>query len=367
MASVSFRIPVLLRTVALALPLVAAPAAAGTQVHKIWGPLLPADGGVWVEAAPRTDGSALAATGNAVSQIDRQGALTPLGQGESALLNPGSESYALRHGGGYDIYDAAGQPLGAYPGSGSALQPYEIVKLIPGTELLYAPAMQPREELGVVDSARIFDAGLHLIGDFPAPGLEISRFAADRIVYTQPRALVARRLAGTLLWQAEIDVHKFETAADRSIVVPRYVKGQVLHYLQGKRVAAQAVDGVVWNLAIAPSGHYSAATTRTVLYLFEDGHLVSSVPLRVGAISSLAVSDRGEALVGTQPAATTTGAPGGAEIFLYDLQGQLLWRETLGVDRNGYRPLVHFAPGGDGFAVIEKRGLSTYTIERSQP
>jgi len=353
MSSVSTRILLAASLVALA----AAQAEAGTQVRKIWGPLLPREGGVFVDAAPRAGGSVLAATGNAVSTIDPQGAATLLGQGEEALLNPGGESYALRGKGRLEIYDAGAQSLGGYPAAGSTLRPYDIVKLIPGTELLYAPLVQPQEELGVVDSARIFDANLHPIGDFPAAGLEISRFGPDRIVYTQPGLLAARRLDGKPLWQAEVDVHKFETAADRSIVVPRFVKGQVLHYFQGKRIGAQAVDGVVWNLAIAPAGHFSAATTRTVLYLFEDGRLLDSVPLRVTSVSSLAVSDRGEVLIGAQP----------AQIFLYDAEGSLLWREEVGTDSSGYRPVVRFAPKGDRFLVIEKRGLSAYGIERSQP
>jgi len=352
--------PSLSNRILLAVPLfvlAAAQAEAGTQVHKLWGPLLPQDGGTFVDAAPRAGGSVLAATGNAVSTIDPQGAATLLGQGESALLNPGGESYALRRKGSLEIYDAAAQRLGGYPASGSTLRSYDIVKLIPGTELLYAPGVQPQEELGVVESARIFDANLHPVGDFPASGLEISRFGPDRIVYTQPGILAARRLDGRPLWEAEIDVHKFETAADRTILVPRFVKGKVFHYLQGKRVAAQPVDGVVWNLAIAPAGHFSAATTRTVLYLFKDGQLLSSVPLRVSSASSLAVSDRGEVLIGAQP----------AQVFLYDAQGSLLWREEAGTDDSGYRPAVRFDPKGDRFLVIEKRGLSAYAIERSQP
>lgn len=337
----------------------AASAEAGIQVQKVWGPLLP-QAGIFVDAAPRADGSVLAATGDAVSAIDPQGAVTLLGQGRSALLNPGGESYALRRQqGGFDIYDAAAHLLGT---SSS-----EIFKLIPGTELLYAPGVQTREETGTIESVRIFDAALHPIGDFPAPGLELSRFGSDRIVYTQPGALIARRLDGRPLWEAEVDVHKLETAADRTILVPRLVKGQVLHYFQGKRAAAQSVDGVVWNLAIAPAGRFSAATTRTVLYLFEDGRLRAGVPLRVSSASSLAVSDRGEVLVSGQPAATVTGAPAPAEIFLYDAQGRLLWQEPAGIDRSGYRPAVRFAPGGDRFVVIEKRGLSAYLIERSQP
>jgi hypothetical protein len=344
----------------LALPLfvlAAARAEAGTQVHKIWGPLLSQDGGVFVDAAPRAGGFVLAATGNAVSQIDPQGAVTLLGQGESALLNPGGESYVLRRKGSLEIYDSATQSLGSYPAAGSTLRPYDIVKLIPGTELLYAPGVQPQEELGVVESVRIFDSNLHPIGDFPASGLEISRFEPDRIVYTQPGALTARRLDGKPLWEAEVDVHKFETAADRTILVSRLVKGKVFHYLQGKRTAAQSVEGVVWNLAIAPAGHFSAATTRTVLYLFKDGLLLRTVPLRVSSASSLAVSDRGEVLIGGQP----------AQIFLYDAQGSLLWQEKAGLDPNGYRPAVRFDPKGDRFLVIEQRGLSAYGIERSQP
>jgi hypothetical protein len=103
--------------------------------------------------------------------------------------------------------------------------------------------------------------------------------------------------------------------------------------------------------------HFSAATTRTILYIFKDGLLLRSVPLRVSSASSLAVSDRGEVLIGAQP----------AEVFLYDAQGGLLWQEKVGADPSGYRPAVRFDPKGDLFLVIEKSGLSAYTIERSQP
>lgn len=128
---------------------------------------------------------------------------------------------------------------------------------------------------------------------------------------------------------------------------------------------------MVWNLTISPSGRFSAATTRSVLYLFRDGILTRTVPLRVAYANSLAVSDRGEALVGAQtikPAATGAAqSPGPAQIVLYDARGQLLWKEAVGIDRKGYRPAVGFAPGGDRFVVVEKRGVSSYQIKRSQP
>jgi len=348
------------------LTLLALPAAA-VQVAKVWGPLLPKDGGLFVEAVPRDDGSALAATGNAVSEVDPQGGVRPLGGGDLAVLNPDGASYALRRQSDLQIFDLTGPQLGTRPG----IRPYEFFKLIPGGKLLYAPRVEPREETGRITRVRILAPDQKPVGDFAAPGLEISRFGPDRIVYTQPKVLIARRLDGSPLWKAAVDVHKLETAADRTILVPRYVKGRVLHYLQGKRVSAQAVEGVVWNLAIAPSGRFSAATTRTILYIFRDGRLLKAVPLRLAYANSLAVSDRGEALVGGQTirGATTGAAPaaGPAQILLYDAQGRLLWKEEVGIDRNGYRPAVRFAPGGDRFVVIEKRGLSAWRIERSRP
>jgi hypothetical protein len=334
--------------------LTAASAEAGTQVQKVWGPLLPREGGFFLEAAPRDDGSVLAATGKAVSAIDPQGGVSLLGQGDRALLNPGGETYALLHQGNLDVFDAVGQPLGGFAVTGSGR---DIFKLIPGTDLVYAPRVHASEETVGIDSVRIVDPNLKPVGEFDAHGLEISRFAADRIVFTQPKLLEARGLDGSLLWHAEVDVHKLETAADWAIVVPRYRKGQVLHYFKGERAGAQAVEGTVWNLAISPAGRFSVATTRTILYLFQDGRLIQSIPIRVESISAVDVSDRGEVLVSGQP----------AQMFLYDSRGALLWQEAGGADPNAYRPGIHFAPKGDRFIVIEKRGLSAYAIERSQP
>lgn len=341
-------------------------AASGIQVERQWGPLRSGDGAVFLEAVPRADGSALVATGNSVFRIEPEGTVAPLGSGDQALLNPDGETFALVRAGDLTLYEASVAGVSARPaelGKLPHLDPFQIVKLIPGGKLLYAPRVRVREETPWVESARILRPDLTPVADFPAQNLEISRFAAGSgsIVYTQPHALTARRLDGGALWRAEVDVFDLETAAERTILVPRYVKGIVAHYLRGERIGSQAVEGVVWNLAISPSGRASAATTRDVLYLFRDGRLTGQVSLRVAYANSLAVSDRGEALVGGQ------SDQGVARLLLFDSLGKPLWSEEGGVDRNGYRPAVRFAPDGERFVVIEKRGLSAYRIERGQP
>jgi hypothetical protein len=242
-------------------------AAAGLQVKRQWGPLRSGGGGLFLEAAPRADGAVLAGTGNAVFRIEPEGTVAPLGSGDQALLNPDGATFGLVRAGDLTLYEAsvAGGSAGpAELGKLPHLDPFQIVKLIPGGKLLYAPRVQVREETAWVESARILRPDLTPVAEFPAQGLEISRFAAGSgsIVYTQPHTLTARRLDGGALWRAEVDVSDLETAADRTILVPRYVKGTVAHYLRGERIGSQAVEGVVWNLAISPSGRASAATTR---------------------------------------------------------------------------------------------------------
>lgn len=327
------------------------------DVKKAWGetPVQPPGGGDFVEASPRPGGGWLAATDSRVFSVSAEGALAPVASGERAVSNPGGDTFGLYQGGGFRVFDAAGAPLGTFPG----VEPFQYFKLIPGGNLVFAPRVRVTQETGTVESVRILRPDGSVVADFLAPGLEISRLSPDRIVYTQPSSLTARRLDGTVLWSAPRAVHKLESTGDRTLLVPRFVQGQVVHLSGAAEVASTAVDGTVWNLAMAPQGTYSAATTRTSLYVFQDGQPAAEVRLPVASANSLAVSDRGEILVGGQ------GPGGEGRILLYHFQGNLLWEGPAGLDRAGYRPAVHFAPGGDRFLVLERQGLTAYDIVRS--
>ncbi|HEX6862430.1 MAG TPA: calcium-binding protein, partial [Thermoanaerobaculia bacterium] len=328
------------------------------DVKKAWGdaPVVAPGGEVFVDAAPRPGGGFLAATGGKVFSVSPAGAVAPLGSGDRAFLNPGGDTFGILQGNTFRVFDASGALLGSLPLEGA----FSYFKLIPGGDLVFAPRVTTLgHEKGRVDRLRILRPDASVVADVPAPGLEISRLFADRIVYTLPSALIARRLDGTVLWNAPVDVHKLESAADRTILVPRYVPGRVIHLLGATQTSITNVDGVVWNLAMAPGGRFSAATTQTALYVFRDGELTAEIRLPVTYANSLAISDRGEALVGSQ------GAEGEGRAFLYHWQGNLLWEDAAATDRDAYRPAVRFAPGGDRFLLIEQRGLTAYDILRS--
>lgn len=330
-------------------------AAPSVQVRKAWGPMGP-PAGVVVDVAPRKDGSVLAASGNAVFSFDPAGQTLPVAEGGAAVLDPTGRTFGLQRDDAFQVFDGEGQPLGSLP----AL-PHSLFKLAPGGRAVYAPRVVVRREFGVVEDARLLRPDGTRLAEFPARGLDISRLLADRFVYTLPDSLHARSLDGTELWSARVQVHKFETAGERTILVRRYVPGEVLHFEREKRLSEAKVEGVVWNLAISPDSRFSAATTRTTLSLFRDGKLTATLRLPLAYANSLDVSDRGEALVGGQD------AKGAAAILLYDPQGTLLWRGSGGEDSSGYRPGVRFFPGGDRFLVIERQGLTAYDVSRSQP
>jgi hypothetical protein len=345
-----------LTLVALGLAIVQGAQGAGAQVQKAWGPVPAPQDGVFVEAAPRTDGTVLAATGNAVFLLGPGGALKPLGSGDRAELDPAGGAYGLWKQQSFEIFDASGARLGSLPAP-----PFARFKLAAGGKVVYAPRIEVRREEPWVESLRLVRPDGAALSELPAAGLEISRLEADRIVYTLPASLSARTLDGQELWSAGLQVHKFESAADRTILVPRYVSGRVVHLDKGKQLAETPVEGIVWNLAIAPDGRLSAATTRTLLYVFQDGKRTAQVQLPVTYANSLAVSERGLVLVGGQ------GARGEGRLLLYDRSGKLLWQGEAGVDRGGYRPAVLFAPGGSRFAVLEQRGLTVYDVQGGQP
>ena len=342
---------------ATALALAAAPGSgAGVQVQKAWGPVAAPQGAAWLEAAPRADGSVLAATGNAVFSLAPGGTAKLLRSGDRAVLDPIGDAFGLWVKETFQVFDAAGAPLGALPAP-----PFSRFRLSPGGKLVYAPRIAVRREEPWVESVRLLRPDGAAGAEFAAPGLDISRLDADRIVYTLPASLVARALDGKEVWSAELGVHKFESAADRTILVPRYVPGRVVHLEAGKRVAESPVEGVVWNLAIAAGGHLSAATTQTLLYVFVDGRRTAQVRLPVAYANSLDVSARGGVLVGGQ------GPQGEGLLLLYDRQGTLLWRGEAGVDRGAYRPAVRFAPTGTRFVAREQRGLTVYDLIGGQP
>lgn len=342
--------------VALGVTPTATVGAAGVQVKLAFGPLTPEKGAVAVDVAPRDDGSLLAASGNAVFAIDKDGHATALGSGERAVLDPAGRAFGLWQRDAFHVFDANGERLGTLPAP-----LLSTFKFAPGGKLVYAPRVTVRREFGVVESVRLVRPDGSKVADFPAAALQISRLFDNRIVYTLPDALVARAFDGQELWSAKLPVHKFEASGDRAIVVRRYVPGEVLHLDRGQRLATAKVEGVVWNLAISPDGRFSAATTQTQLYVFRDGQPTATLRLPLAYANALDVSNRGEALVGGQ------GAKGEAMVLLYDAQGTLLWRGEAGQDRAAYRPGVRFAPGGERFLVIEQRGVSAYDVQRSQP
>jgi len=327
------------------------------QVAKPWGqtPVAAPGGGIFVEAVARADGGALAATGGGVFAVSPDGVVASLGAADRAVLDPSGEKFGLIQGGTLTVREAGGAVVGGFGG----MHPLGLVKLAPGSAVVYAPEVEVVEEIGVVRSVRLRRPDGTEVSQFPADRLAISRLLPDRLVYTLPSGLVARSFDGAVLWSSGIGVHKLETDGDRSIVVPRWVEGRVVHLTGAAETASSPVDGVVWNLAMAPGGVFSAATTQTELYVFRDGEPTARVPLPVAYASSLDVSDRGEVLVGGQ------GRQGEGLVLLYHWQGNLLWQEPAGTDRAGWRPAVRFAPSGDRFLVVERRGLTAYDILRS--
>ncbi len=351
--------PTLLSLALATLAAIPAGAAPGVQVHRAWTSAVPPSGappGQLVDAAPRPDGSVLAATGDAVFDVDAAGQARPVARGGAVVLDPSGRAFGLRRDDALQLFDAAGQPLGALPA-----EPHALFKLAPGGRVVYAPRIVLRREFGVVEDARLVRPDGTRLAEFPAPGLEISRLLADRLVYALPDTLRARALDGAELWSLRVPAHKFEVAGERTILVRRHVPGEVLHFERDQRLSAARVEGVVWNLAIAPGARFSAATTRTTLTVFRDGTSTATVRLPVAYANSVDVSDRGDALVGGQD------EKGVAALLLYDAQGTLLWHGQGGQDRAAYRPAVRFFPDGERFLVIERQTLTAYDLLRSQP
>ncbi len=327
------------------------------DVEKPWGPApVAAPGGRPFEAlGRRADGTVLAATGNGVFSVGPAGVIALLQAGDRAVVNPTGETFGLHVGDDFRIYDHQGVSLGTITGVTRS----RFFRLIPGGDRLLVYTLRVALHTATVEGIRLQRADGTLVSEFTTPGLRISRFDAGDLVYATPNQLLRRRLDGTLVWAADVSLHRFEVAAGRIIAVPQHVPGRLLHLHNGVRTHESLVDGPLWNLAVSPSGEYSAATTQTTLYVFREGAPTAVVALEVAYANTLDVSDRGEILVGAQ------AAGGQGRILLYHYQGTRLWEEDLGSEPNAYRPAVSFAADGNRFFVIEAGGLAAYDIQRS--
>ncbi|MBX3260069.1 MAG: hypothetical protein KF782_10285 [Labilithrix sp.] len=315
----------------------------------------------FVDLAPRSDGSAIAATKESVLSIDASGAKTTLYAGPPPVGRPlvqrGAEGFLVPTGKGVSVHDATGTAKGAVSFGAN-----EYARLIPGgldTFVPRAESIDP-EDVTIVEG-RVFSQTGALAASFATSKLVKSRITKSHVLWATRSTLTKSSLAGATEWvNTSVQPHRFEIDDEgRAYIVNRSGDTRVVElYDKTTRLGAYTFDAPVWNIAIAPGGVYAAASSKSVAVVFKHGAVVGKVPLGGVYPVSLDVADDGRLLLGTQDRAKkTTG------VALFDASGASLFSKPFGDDDDAYRPDVRFAPGGNGFFVRDRAGLSFYVTE----
>lgn len=167
--------------------------------------------------------------------------------------------------------------------------------------------------------------------------------------------------SGNELVRTEVPLRHLEVSLSGEKMITELARRgtHIVHFDHEAMSDPQEFPEPVWNLAISPDGVFSVATWQTGVRFFVNGELHGTYSLPLKLAASVAVSDRGEILVGGK---TDTGT---TRTVLLSRDGTERWRHDGEAELNAYRPDVSFFPGGDAFVVRSTAGLQAYTIDRS--
>jgi hypothetical protein len=151
----------------------------------------------------------------------------------------------------------------------------------------------------------------------------------------------------------------FEVSQGTRLIAELRDERSVQHFVNGVAQPVVALGSPVYRIAIAPGGAYSAAAIKQGVQLFQNGSPTVAINLPVNGVTSLAVSNRGETLIG----AVTDGDARRA--LLLDAQGEVLWDSALTADTQAFRPELSFLPGDNAFLTREATRVSAFNINRT--
>ena len=320
-----------------------------------------------VTFAPRNDGTVLAKNPEEVFSVSSLGTLTALQAGDRVYISPTGHSFAVQdqEDGELAVYNGSGVLQGTLTG----VAPRSFFKLLPTSDHIFAPdvTVVGHEDIAV-NSARILELDGTVRATIATPGLSAPYLTATHLIYTTDTTLRKLDLDGVEDWEVTRSIYDLavsDGATSSFIAQLQHDTGHVHHFVEDGAATSTAVDGVVWDVAMAPGGGFSAAivhksaTVGPRLYIFAAGVLQFALELPVKYANSLAVTDQGEVFVGAQ-SATRIGT-----ILAYNDNGNLLWQQTTTDEKNGFRPLVVPSPDGNFLLAGQTRGLHAYAINRS--
>ncbi len=322
------------------------------EVQSQWQAPAQVQDQLFESAAFLNDGAVLASTGGSLHRIELGGESELIYSGGRVLLDPAAPLYGFFEGQVMQVFNLNGEPRGVVQADPLG------VSLVPGAELVFVPTVDFGHDSVTVRSAAFFKAAGEVAGAVEVSDLFSFQLDKDRFAYATHDTAYVYGLEGDLRFKVEGGFHKFDIAGDHMLAVERGT-GRLMVFEGNHLVAEQEMDAAVWNIDLSPSGRFKVATTKNRLYTFDGDQLMADVPLSAAFANSVAISDRGEILVGAQD------GEGGMEIQLLDIKGNLLWSGGNGREERGFWPAVSFDADGNRFLVISLDGLMAYHISRS--
>jgi hypothetical protein len=294
-----------------------------------------------------------------VLSISSSGAVTPLmpeGDERPFVIDARAGHFGTYTRDHFELRDRTGAMVFAAERDGGA-----HASIIPGTQRVVVAEVGSDPEKPKTTHLRIQNPG-GVERSLATPGLRVWRLTTDHVVYATNTELVRVSLAGVESWRRPLALSRFELASNGTRLVGLLARAAntivQVDLATGNTLASTPLGGSFWNMAIAPGGRYSAATTKDTLYLFDGGTLSRTLRLPVTWAVSLTVNDDGFAVIGAQMQDHR------AEVLLVGPHGTGIFRAPRGSERFAWHPAPQFFPSARRFVVVQSSGLTVYDIER---
>ncbi|MEM7156038.1 MAG: calcium-binding protein [Myxococcota bacterium] len=300
----------------------------------------------------------LATTSGSIEAISATGSTLAVETAPTRSLDPLGTGFVVGDGSSLTAFDANGTLRFEFRAS----RDDNYAQVFPGGDHMYVGLIERTHEVAFVEGFEIFDDTGELRSSVTTPGLEVTQLGEDYVLFTDDTHLRKFDLDGVEQWATPASLRTFAATTSgptRVVGIERETGTTLHHYEESTLVGTSQVPGGVWNLAMAPGGHYSAANTADALYVFHDGqtHATRGLPLAYG--KALSINDLGEVLV------SGNDDDGFGQVLLIGPAGNILWQQSLAVDRSAWRPAAAFDSTGDNFTVNTSAGLNGYAIVRN--
>ncbi len=326
-----------------------------------WGAVLPPTSDTaYGRVIGTSGGGALGQTHGTIEAISATGSILAVRSGEHLAIDPTGAGFLAGSSGLATVFDAQGSTRYKLriPNDDYYAKPF------PGGDHVFVGLIAREHDAAAVTGFEVYDQFGSLRSSVTTPGLGVSHLADDHLLYSDPTHLRKLDLDGVEQWAAPVALRTFAATHSgpvRVLGVQQQTGSTLVHLEESVVVGTTQIPGGVWNVAMAPSGVYSAANTQQALYIYENGQVIATRELPLAYGKSLSINDQGEVLVSGVDASDI------GRVLALHPDGHIQWETTLAVDRNAWRPAVSFDASGDAFVINTESGAHHRAIVRSLP